>query len=55
MYNIIKEGAVTVPCVYVETCSLKNILSVLPEIPPHNWLITSLDCCNPWEWDGCEK
>ncbi len=27
----------------------------LPELPPHNWLITDLDCFDYCGWDGCEK
>ncbi len=43
------------PCVYVETCRLKDILAALPELPPHNWLITDLVCYDTTGWDGCEK
>lgn len=43
------------PCVYIETSRLKNILSTLPELPPHNWLITDLECYDYCGWDGCEK
>ena len=43
------------PCVYIETSRLKDILSALPEIPPHNWLITDLECYDYCGWDGCEK
>lgn len=42
-------------CVYVETCRLKGILSLLAELPPHNWLITDLECYDTCGWDGCEK
>lgn len=43
------------PCVYVETSRFKDILAALPELPPHNWLITDLDCYDYCGWDGCEK
>ena len=43
------------PCVYVETSQLKDILAALPESPPHNWLITDLECDDNSGWDGCEK
>lgn len=43
------------PCVYVETSQFKDILAALPELPPHNWLITDLDCFDYCGWDGCEK
>ena len=43
------------PCVYVETCYLKDILAALPELPSCNWLITDLECYDYHGWDGCEK
>ena len=43
------------PCVFVETSRFKDILASLPELPPHNWLITDLDCFDYCGWDGCEK
>ena len=43
------------PCVYVETSQFKDILAALPELPPHNWLITDLECYDNRGWDGCEK
>ena len=43
------------PCVYVETSQFKDILAALPELPPHNWLITDLECYDYSGWDGCEK
>ena len=43
------------PCVYVDTSHFKDILAALPELPPHNWLITDLDCYDHCGWDGCEK
>ena len=43
------------PCVYVETSQFKDILAALPELPPHNWLITDLECYDNQGWDGCEK
>lgn len=43
------------PCVYIETSNFKDILAALPEMPPHNWLITDLDCLDYCGWDGCEK
>lgn len=43
------------PCVYMETSRFKDILAALPELPPHNWLITDLACFDYCGWDGCEK
>ena len=43
------------PCVYIETGVFKEILAALPELPPHNWLITDLDCFDYCGWEGCEK
>ena len=43
------------PCVFVDTNRFKDILAALPELPPHNWLITDLDCFDYCGWDGCEK
>lgn len=43
------------PCVYVDTCYLKDILTALPQLPPIHWLITDLDCFDYCGWDGCEK
>ena len=43
------------PCVYVDTSHFKDILAALPEFPPHNWLITDLECYDNRGWDGCEK
>lgn len=43
------------PCVHIETSRLKAILAALPALPPHNWLITDLDCVDYCDWDGCEK
>ena len=42
-------------CVSVDTCQFKGILAALPELPPHNWLITDLECYDTSGWDGCEK
>lgn len=41
--------------VEIETCYLKDILSTLPELPPHNWRISGLECYDDCGWDGCEK
>uniref|UniRef100_UPI004057B986 hypothetical protein n=1 Tax=Acetatifactor sp. TaxID=1872090 RepID=UPI004057B986 len=43
------------PCVYVETSQFKDILAALPELPPHNWFVTDLECYDNRGWDGCEK
>lgn len=43
------------PSIYIETCFLKDILAAIPELPPHNWLITDLECYDNSGWDGCEK
>ena len=45
----------TMPCISVDTSQLKDILSSLPELPPHNWLISDLECYDNFGWDGCEK
>jgi len=42
-------------CISVDTCQFKEILAALPELPPHNWLITDLECYDTSGWDGCEK
>ena len=31
-------------CVSVDTCQFRGILAALPELPPHNWLITEWEC-----------
>lgn len=43
------------PSIYIESCYLKDILASLPELPPHNWLITDLECYDDSGWEGCEK
>lgn len=43
------------PCIYIETSHIKDILAALPELPAHNWLITDLDCYDYCGWEGCEK
>ena len=43
------------PCVFVETSQFKDILAALPKLPPHNWLITDLECYDNRGWEGCEK
>lgn len=43
------------PCLYADTPYLGEILSVLPKMPNHNWLISDLDCFDHCGWDGCEK
>ena len=43
------------PCVFIDTSQFKEILAALPELPPHNWLITDLDCYDYCGWEGCEK
>lgn len=43
------------PCVYIKSCFLKDILATIPELPSHNWLITDLECYDYSGWDGCEK
>ena len=42
------------PCISIETCYIEDILSALPELPPHNWLITDLECYEHSGWDDCE-
>lgn len=43
------------PCVYIDTSHIKDILAALPPLPPCNWLITGLDCLDYCGWEGCEK
>lgn len=43
------------PAIYIDTCYLKDILAALPELPPHNWLISGLECYDCSGWEGCEK
>lgn len=52
---ILHREVCTMPCIYVETSQFKDILAALPALPPHNWLITDLDCFDHCGWDGCEK
>ena len=43
------------PAIRIKTSRLKEIFQALPELPPHNWLITELDCLDYCGWEGCEK
>lgn len=43
------------PCVYIKTCFLKDILAAMTELPSHSWLVTDLECYDDCGWDGCEK
>lgn len=43
------------PAIKIDTSRLKEVLHALPELPPHNWLITELDCLDYCGWEGCEK
>lgn len=43
------------PCVFIETSRIKDVLFALPELPPHQWLISGLECYDYHGWDGCEK
>lgn len=44
------------PAVFIDNCSqLKETLRCLSHLPSHNWLISELDCCDYYGWDGCEK
>lgn len=43
------------PAIYIDTCYLKDILAAIPELPPHNWLITDLECYDYCGWPGSEK
>lgn len=43
------------PAIYIDTCYLKDILAAVPKLPPHNWLITGLECYDYCGWAGCEK
>ncbi len=42
------------PCVFLKTSRLKDVLSTL-NLPPCNWLISGLDCYDHCGWEGCEK
>lgn len=39
----------------IQTGFPKEILAKPPEMPPHNWLISGLDCVDHCGWEGCEK
>lgn len=43
------------PAIYIKTCRLKDVLNKLPQLPPHNWLISNLECYDYCNWEGCEK
>ena len=43
------------PAIKINTSRLKEVLHALPELPPHNWLVTELDCLDYCGWEGCEK
>ena len=43
------------PAIYIDTCYLKDILAALPKLPPHNWLITDLECYDYCGWAGSER
>lgn len=44
------------PAVFIDGCShLKEVLHSLPDLPPHNWLISELTCYDYCGWEGCEK
>lgn len=42
--------------VFIDNCSqIKEILRCLSSLPPHNWLISELNCYDHCGWDGGEK
>lgn len=44
------------PAVFIDNCSqIKEILRCLSSLPPHNWLISELNCYDYCGWDGGEK
>lgn len=44
------------PGVLLKGCTeLKEILEAMPDLPPHNWLITDLVCHDHCGWPGSEK
>lgn len=43
------------PAIKIDTCYLKEILEKMPDLPPHNWLISGLECYDCCGWDGSEK
>ena len=43
------------PSVFVETGYLKELLAITEKLPPHNWLISGLECYDNEGWEGCEK
>ncbi len=44
------------PALFIDSCSqIKKILEATDSLPPHNWLISYLECYDTQGWDGCEK
>ena len=44
------------PALFIDSCSqLKSILEKSDSLPPHNWLISNLECYDTTGWEGCEK
>ena len=44
------------PALFIDSCSqLKAILEKSDSLPPHNWLISYLECYDTIGWEGCEK
>ena len=44
------------PALFIDSCSqIKKILESTNSLPPHNWLISYLECYDTEGWDGCEK
>ena len=42
--------------ILLEKCTaLKEVLEVTPKLPPHNWLVSALECCDYCDWEGSEK
>lgn len=43
------------PAIKIDSCYLKEILEKLNDLPPHNWLISGLECYDYCGWEGCRK
>jgi hypothetical protein len=44
------------PAIFINKCNqFQEILKLIGTLPPHNWLVSNLDCFDYSGWDGCEK
>lgn len=44
------------PAIFINGCNqFQEISKLIGTLPPHNWLVSNLDCFDCFGWDGCEK